>query len=396
MITLNHPLNNEQLLICCRGPDLEGGERAQPDDPSLLDPSLTLSHIASQMNVPLTEHLCSCDSGNKRTVYSLVWSCLVTIFAGTYLVVHPDVPKPADRNSWWRRNLNRLALMLFAAAAPEAMVGMAADDWRNARNIVSRYKARGWTMVHGMFVQMDGFVVYQQPDDQAFQVLHHDDAGDYDIHHIPAEAIWDKSKGDALAKVVVCLQLLWFILQFLARIQQHLAVTELELVTLGYAILALLLCFFWWYKPLDVQQPIALYGLPSHHVSSDAILPPSKASFFLGAITSSIFAAPHVAAWNFISQLPKKDSFGAPLQSPLWWLLGSYAPWHIHSYSLVRSTTVSSLQVVPHYIPLLGSPWQSRCLFYSDIFRQLRWIMYTGYTTYHIYDYKVAGLSTKR
>jgi hypothetical protein len=37
-----------------------------------------------------------------------------------------------------------------------------------------------------------------------------------------------------------------------------LAVTELEIVTLAYAALNGVMCFFWWKKPLDVQCPVLI------------------------------------------------------------------------------------------------------------------------------------------
>ncbi|KAJ8507314.1 hypothetical protein ONZ45_g10300 [Pleurotus djamor] len=70
--------------------------------------------------------------------------------------------------------------------------------------------------------------------------------------------IQDKSKGDALAKLLVVAQGLWFVLQLSARFVLHLGVTELEVMTLAYASLTVILYLFWWNKPLDVQQPIPI------------------------------------------------------------------------------------------------------------------------------------------
>ncbi|KAG2017577.1 hypothetical protein CC2G_007078 [Coprinopsis cinerea AmutBmut pab1-1] len=66
----------------------------------------------------------------------------------------------------------------------------------------------------------------------------------------------DRSKGDALAKGFVLLQTSWFVVECLARHVQRLSITEIELVTLAYAVLNSVLYFFWWDKPLDVQCPI--------------------------------------------------------------------------------------------------------------------------------------------
>ncbi|KAG6895591.1 hypothetical protein C0993_009393, partial [Termitomyces sp. T159_Od127] len=73
---------------------------------------------------------------------------------------------------------------------------------------------------------------------------------------ISAEEILDRSKGDFLSKAVVLIQVSWFMLQVLSRAIQQLAITELELITMSYAILNFVIYFCWWNKPFDVNYPI--------------------------------------------------------------------------------------------------------------------------------------------
>ena len=47
--------------------------------------------------------------------------------------------------------------------------------------------------------------------------------------------IQDRLKGDALWKIIAIVQTTWFIIQSIARGQQQLALTELELITLALA-----------------------------------------------------------------------------------------------------------------------------------------------------------------
>src|SRR6266540_5463758 len=76
---------------------------------------------------------------------------------------------------------------------------------------------------------------------------------------ITTTEICDKARGDFLSKAIVILQSLWFILQCIARGKQGLALTELELVTLALASLNGVMYFFWWDKPLGVNEPVKLY-----------------------------------------------------------------------------------------------------------------------------------------
>ncbi|KAF7369899.1 hypothetical protein MSAN_00619400 [Mycena sanguinolenta] len=92
------------------------------------------------------------------------------------------------------------------------------------------------------------------------------------IRNVSEEEIMDKSKGDALSKGVALLQGLWFILQCLAQAHQHLAITQLEVATLAFAIVNIFIWLLWWNKPLDVQRPIVV-GSPTQPNTESVTLP---------------------------------------------------------------------------------------------------------------------------
>ena len=76
---------------------------------------------------------------------------------------------------------------------------------------------------------------------------------------ITEEGIADRSKGDALFKIILTLQSTWFIIQCIARHIQGLSLTQLELTTVALASLNGITFFLWWDKPLDVQDPVRVY-----------------------------------------------------------------------------------------------------------------------------------------
>ncbi|KAF7369961.1 hypothetical protein MSAN_00625900 [Mycena sanguinolenta] len=104
------------------------------------------------------------------------------------------------------------------------------------------------------------------------------------IQSVKEKDITDKSKGDALSKGVVLLQGLWFTVQCVARAHQRLAITQLEVATLAFAVVNIFIWLLWWNKPLDVQQPIVV-GPPTQPDSQATTLPVqlSHSGRFLGA-----------------------------------------------------------------------------------------------------------------
>ena len=89
---------------------------------------------------------------------------------------------------------------------------------------------------------------------------------------ITSTEIHDRTRGDS--KAIVILQLLWFIVQCIARGKQGLALTKLELVTLALASMNGVMYYFWWDKPLGVQESVRYY--PSN------IDPPKKVIYGAG------------------------------------------------------------------------------------------------------------------
>jgi len=73
------------------------------------------------------------------------------------------------------------------------------------------------------------------------------------------EEITDKSKGDALTKLIFILQSTWFILQCVGRRVQGLNLTHLELTTLALASLNGITFLLWWDKPLGAQAIVPIH-----------------------------------------------------------------------------------------------------------------------------------------
>ncbi|KAJ7276761.1 hypothetical protein C8J57DRAFT_1127036 [Mycena rebaudengoi] len=292
----------------------------------LLAHTLSGRHLSPRAT-PVTD---SCDDINDcRKLFDIIWGCLVTIFACTWVSVHPNVPPPCQGHLalLWRR----LKMMLVAIIAPEAMVGFAARQFFTSRWYAKEYKI---SKTHGFFISMGGFVSHvghhpvTTPDavDQYLDAIHAVDVGD----------ITDKSKGDALSKGVAFAQGAWFMTQCFAHLTQNLPVSELEVATLAFAVINVFIWLLWWNKPLDVRRPIMVIPLDDQHQNSpltggtpsivdkffgilggryNAYIPAVHTSvpsfwsssgnqdkndfaFFIECLVGSIFGAIHCMAWN--------------------------------------------------------------------------------------------------
>ena len=99
---------------------------------------LTSLHAESSSNsVLLNTPACICPDID-RSLWDILWSCLATIFACSWVSVHPNIPDPNE--SRWRIFLRRLELMFWAVFGPEMIICWAFRQWLGARNLEKLYK----------------------------------------------------------------------------------------------------------------------------------------------------------------------------------------------------------------------------------------------------------------
>ena len=247
------------------------------------------------------------DLTHCRTIWNIVWSCLVTIFSCTWVAVYPNVPCPKKRNSVISFAEHRLPLFICALLVPEYILAWSIRQFLKARRIAktneSEFKTwsyiviilinssldRHWSMAHGFFIIMGGFHLFEhsseaasnddrgisQEDDEPLHPLRASDfvqCDGYESFIMPTKVeIQEKGKSDWLAKSLVLLQTSWFVMQCIARGIEHLPVTHLEIVTLAYAAMNFVIYIFWWNKPLNVNRPTRVFrksepGATQHQV----------------------------------------------------------------------------------------------------------------------------------
>lgn len=117
---------------------------------------LTLYAFRGAAAVPVPavyETLSSPDGHPTRTLLGIIWSCLTTIFACTWLAVHPNVPPPTEERAtgFWvkckyivrRFILNKLPILLMALVVPKYILAWAIRQRLVADAIAKAGKEKG-------------------------------------------------------------------------------------------------------------------------------------------------------------------------------------------------------------------------------------------------------------
>ncbi|KAI9783679.1 MAG: hypothetical protein M1839_003527 [Geoglossum umbratile] len=133
-----------------------------------------------------------------------------------------------------------------------------------------------WTMTHAFFADMGGFIL-ETSDEVPFpldakQVHYLVTKGylDPSMVCVEKEHIDDKNKSDTPVRVITSFQIAWFTLSCIGRKVQHLAITTLELTTLGFILCTFATSFYWIHKPSDVNTAITVTTRTRPSNASDA------------------------------------------------------------------------------------------------------------------------------
>jgi len=172
--------------------------------------------------------------------------------------------------------------------------------------VTIRHTGDGWTITHGFFAIMGGFMEYDG--NQPIRVLLPEELESYSLTgngnfpRLSIAEIEDKSKGDAISKGVVILQTGWFITQFIVRVVQGLPISELELATVALAVLNFVIYLLWWEKPQNVRRGVRVYKKRTTEEPDDGNVEATVG--FLDALEDAIFGLP-----DSIARGPVTDDF---------------------------------------------------------------------------------------
>ncbi|PTB64813.1 hypothetical protein BBK36DRAFT_141418 [Trichoderma citrinoviride] len=218
-----------------------------------------------------------------RGTLSLLFSCLVTLSLCVWSAIHLDLPPYGESDiEYAYRYLKWSVLGVFG---PELVIWAAWRQFISARTLTKYVKERSnngqrnvnkrqqWTMVHGFYAGMGGFVfdtatteMLQGPPFVPQRRLHLTPRGVQLLARcgllpdISVEEIKDKSKTDGSGKLICYVQVGWMVVQAAVRVAVGLPITPLETNTIGHVVCALINYALWWYKPKWIKEPTILRG----------------------------------------------------------------------------------------------------------------------------------------
>ena len=125
------------------------------------------SHLTSRDES--TDTMCV-DGCAKRTLFSIIWTCILTTIICVWTTVHPNIP---PQESWLKGTLRQIRLMLCAIIAPEILPSWALKQMVAAWAVKDLYNNR-----EGMFFCFSKYEEvlkygseYMQDDDRAGSVI---------------------------------------------------------------------------------------------------------------------------------------------------------------------------------------------------------------------------------
>ena len=196
---------------------------------------------------------------NDRGICFILWSCLVIIFICTWSALHLNVSKP--RHNWSSLIVRKVMWMLTIATAPKYILWTSTNDYFRARKtlryLTLKQKQQDWIMTHMLFAFADDFWVRTSNDRES--KCHFKQIRDLIIHDsienpsILQDELKSRAKTNWTVKLIVILQILWFLIQILARATQHYHITSLEILTVAFVFCSIPIYAFSFRKSQDVQ-----------------------------------------------------------------------------------------------------------------------------------------------
>jgi hypothetical protein len=217
---------------------------------------------------------------SRRGTLQIVENCIFTIFACTWSIQHLNLPEPHAR--WLTKLSRKCKWALLTIFFPEFLLAQSISEFRMAWRCLEIMDKSGvhvayprwhfprkglkskdeavvgesqWTLTHSYYANMGGFRLCKGAADTKIlsisQLAKHWKA--IEKRELSEDDIKNKSKTDYFAKSIAIVQISSLLLSILARVRRRLDFSQLELVTMAFAICGVFTYVFRWYKPQGIE-----------------------------------------------------------------------------------------------------------------------------------------------
>jgi len=207
-----------------------------------------------------------------RGTVGILWSCLTTFLLSVWTAMHPNITPNATLSD---RVLHKFFWAIITVLFPELILLRSCSQWMEAIELrrmwcekfhVNPGEEGDLIGIEGAyFVLMGGFIAPRSHETAQYTTTLTSEGFKWGIQNdlLPQDVfrkqdIVDKGKANNIAKLIVCIQAGWMLVQVLGRLAARLPVTLLEVHVSIQVLIAVVLYTLWWSKPLDVDQPIEL------------------------------------------------------------------------------------------------------------------------------------------
>ena len=156
-----------------------------------------------------------------RGTWSILWSCLATIFICTWSALHLRVPRHHGR---WYLLFRKPAYMVLALLAPEHFLARSVERVFKARYMLRMLNERGyheWTLTHTLFACAGGFCI-RTPQGVISTPKFEDlimfiESKSINEPPVSEKELQARGKSDPVVKLIAILQIVWFVVKTLFR-----------------------------------------------------------------------------------------------------------------------------------------------------------------------------------
>ena len=200
-----------------------------------------------------------------RGTLDILWSCVLTMSLCSWSIMCLNVPgrSESNRQVLWRK----FCLTILGILIPDQTLVVAMGQWLSARQSVmdfntDEFRAKladsfEWGMKEAFFADMGGFLLqtYEERDFplNAKQLHFLVSKGYLPPPSLDRREIEERNKVDIFLRIITLGQIIWFLINAIGRLVQHLVITAAELTTVCFILCNLGTAFFWWHKPADAK-----------------------------------------------------------------------------------------------------------------------------------------------